>query len=99
MNIEPVVVPQVQLDAPLAAVAPAVPDHALPPPTPQQARVADHVFGQEKEASAVAGLFGMWSATLLLHDLMAEHLSRPDELAELRRKQEGSQPDPHEPEV
>src|SRR6516225_9320388 len=77
MNIEPVVIPHVRLDAEIPAAKPPAPDHLLPPPTAEQAQVADRVFAHDQEASAVAGLLGMWSATLLLHDLMAEHLARP----------------------
>jgi hypothetical protein len=99
MNIEPVVIPHVRLDAEIPAAKPPAPDHLLPPPTAEQAQVADRVFAHDQEASAVAGLLGMWSATLLLHDLMAEHLARPDDLDELRRKQNRPQPDSDGPDI
>jgi hypothetical protein len=99
---QPVIVPQIRLDFETPPVVPPpAQEQPAPPPTAEQTRLADGVFAQqeptEKEVSAMAGLFGLWSGTLLLHDLMAEHLSRPDELDEFRRKQRESDLDPEDP--
>ncbi len=66
------------VEAPARPVVEA-PSAALPAPTPEQERAADGVFGDRKESDAVAGIIGMWTGVLLLHDLAVEHLDRPDE--------------------
>lgn len=60
------------------AAAALIPGPPHPPPTPAEARAAEAVFASEqKEQATVAGLLGMWTGTLLLHDLAHEHLSGP----------------------
>jgi hypothetical protein len=78
-------------DTRLAAEAPAhpvveAPGAALPAPTPEQVRAADGVFADHKqsESDAVAGLIGMWTGVLLLHDLAVEHLDAPKDEDDLR---------------
>jgi hypothetical protein len=66
------------VEAPARPVVEA-PSAALPAPTPEQVRAADGVFADRKESDTVAGLIGMWTGVLLLHDLAVEHLDRPDE--------------------
>jgi hypothetical protein len=52
----------------------------LATPTAEEVRDCDGVFTQRREEShLVAGLFGLWGSTLLLHDLAAEHLGRSRE--------------------
>jgi hypothetical protein len=51
----------------------------LATPTAEQAREADRVFAQqEKESQQVAGLMGVWTSVLLGHDLLVDHLNRPE---------------------
>jgi hypothetical protein len=49
------------------------PSAVLPAPTAEQVRAADGVFTDHKESETVAGLIGMWTGVLLLHDLAFEH--------------------------
>ena len=83
----------IEVDAVLAEV------EQLPPPSgpalptdPEHARRADAVFSQEQkeEAQVVAGLFGLWTGTLLLHDLAKEHFAgsaEEDEIPPRPRKE------------
>lgn len=58
----------------VAAEAPS-PPHPVPLPTPEQVQAAEALFAaQERESHAVAGMMGMWTGALLLHDLAVEHL-------------------------
>lgn len=64
-------------------VAPARPIE-IQPPTEEQALATDEYFAQtsDPEAQAVMGLLGMWTGTLVLNDILAEHLrpsTREDE--------------------
>jgi hypothetical protein len=52
---------------------------ALPPPSPDQVRTADEVFSHSQEGRAVAGVLGLWTGALLLHDLAVEHFESPPE--------------------
>src|SRR5262249_40957840 len=52
---------------------------ALPPPSPEQVRAADEVFTHSQEGRAVAGMLGLWTSALLLHDLAVEHFESPPE--------------------
>jgi hypothetical protein len=50
--------------------------------TPEQLQARDAVLtsdGDNKEADQVAGLIGIWTGTMLLHDLAIEHLGQPTE--------------------
>jgi len=63
------------------AAAPARPAEILPP-SEEQALATDEYFAQVAdepgaEAQVAAGLMGLWSSTLLLHDLAVEHLRGP----------------------
>jgi hypothetical protein len=55
------------------------PDAVPPPPLPsaEEMRAADAVFAEHKDSSIVAGMFGLWSGALLLHDLATEHFAAP----------------------
>ena len=65
----------------IAAQVPAAcpPLENLAAPTAEQVRTADGVFVDPAENRAVIGLLGLWTGTMLLHDIMAEHLARPRE--------------------
>ena len=72
------------------------PEASLPPPTAEQVRAADGVFAESKEADTVLGLLGMWTGTLLLHDLAREHLQPPRDQVppRLRKDDEDDEPAP-----
>jgi hypothetical protein len=58
----------------------------LAAPTAEQVREADKVFAQEeKESQQVAALMGVWTSVLLGHDLLVDHLNRPEEEKEKAR--------------
>jgi hypothetical protein len=60
------------------------PDHqaALPPPSPEQIRAADGVFANQAPGSSVmAGLVGLSTSVLLLHDLAIEHFASSEDEA------------------
>lgn len=61
----------------VAAEAPS-PPIPMPVPTPEQVQAAEALFAaEERESQHMAGLLGMWTGTMLLHDLAKEHLSPP----------------------
>jgi hypothetical protein len=62
-----------------AVQAPAAcpPAEAVAAPTAEQVRTADGVFVDPAENRAAATLLGVWTGTMLLHDLVADHLARP----------------------
>jgi hypothetical protein len=47
--------------------------------SPEQVHAADGVFAQKDGASIIAGLAGLWTSALLLHDLAVEHFDVKDE--------------------
>jgi len=53
-------------------------------PRPEQVRAAEAYFTHEEEHRVVAGLWGMWVGTLLLHDLAVDHFEGRDEADEAR---------------
>jgi hypothetical protein len=55
-------------------------------PPPEQGRAAEAYFSREQENHLVAGLMGMWTGTLLLHDLAVEHFEGRDEIDEERER-------------
>ncbi len=49
--------------------------------TAEEIRAADQLFAkQEQEAQFVSGLMGMYTGSLLLRDLAAEHLARNEKI-------------------
>ncbi len=58
-----------------------------PMPTPEEVRAADTFF-QSNPETATAGLFAAWGSVMLLHDLAAEHLSRPIDIDEEPKEKE-----------
>jgi hypothetical protein len=81
--------------APLSTPAPEAlpPGVEMPAPTLEQRQVADQIHSDNKEADTVMGLLGLQAGVLLLHDLAKEHLARPDEEEEEKKKHTGV-PDP-----
>jgi hypothetical protein len=67
---------KVVVEAPARPVVEA-PSAVLPAPTAEQVRAADGVFTDHKESQAVAGVIGLWTGVLLLHDLALEHFDVP----------------------
>jgi hypothetical protein len=61
-------------------------------PPPEQVRAAEAFFSRQEENRLVAGLMGMWTGTLLLHDLAVEHFEQRDDIdeARARRKPRGN---------
>jgi hypothetical protein len=49
-----------------------LPNEEVLPPTPEHIRATEAVFAEDSENHAVAGLLGMWTSTLLMHDLIHE---------------------------
>jgi hypothetical protein len=83
----PVVVP-VAIEYNEAILAPGVeapaPPLPQPPPDSKEAHAVEAVFAaQEHESQTVLGLLGMWTGTLLLHDLAVETFSEPVDEAEV----------------
>jgi hypothetical protein len=66
---------------------------ALPPPSPEQVRTADEVFSHSQESRAVAGVLGLWTGALLLHDLAVEHFESPPEEDEEPEARPDPEPD------
>jgi len=55
------------------------------PPSAEQVRAAQAVFSQHSDANFAFGLLGVWTSTLLLHDLALETFSAPDDEEEERQ--------------
>ena len=55
-------------------------------PPPDQVRAAEAFFTRQQESHLVAGLMGMWTGTLLLHDLAIEHFEERDDIEEERER-------------
>jgi len=52
---------------------------SLPAPGPEQVRTADGTFAHSGDADFVLGLLGLWTGTLLLHDLAVEHFQSAED--------------------
>ena len=79
----------VHLKPPAEAAIPAKP---LPVLTPEQIRAVDAALASDEESQAVAALMGMWTGSMLLHDLAQEHFHVPaDEEIEPRLKKKPEQ--------
>src|SRR5262245_42249924 len=89
-----VVVPKEHVQAILPpAMQMPLPEEQLPPATPEQVKAVETVFAQDQESEAVYGLLGMWTGTLLLHDLAKETF---DKSAEEEEEEAGEEPDPED---
>ena len=55
--------------------------------TPDEAAAVEAVFAQQQESDLVAGLLGLWTGALVLHDVAVETFSpATDEEKDLKRK-------------
>jgi hypothetical protein len=57
--------------------APAKECPEFPPAPVEQVQAIETVFAQDQESQTVAGLLGLWTGGILLHDVLAEHLNPP----------------------
>ena len=57
------------------------------PSVEEQAAVTAMFRHQYREAEQAAGLFGMWTGTLLMHDLIKDSLQEPAGEIEVEKKQ------------
>lgn len=79
--------------APPAYTRPAPPPDApvelaaLPAQTPEEIRAKEAVFAQQnKESETVAGLLNMYVGGMVLHDILVDSLSQPDDEEEVKDK-------------
>jgi hypothetical protein len=82
---------QEQLKAVVDQPAPHLQDaeQTLTAPTAERVRAVEAVFSDhEKESRAVAGLIGLWTGTLLLHDVAVETFEEPADEKEKQLKPE-----------
>ena len=59
------------------------------PSMEQQEAVAALFRHQQQEAQQAAGLLGMWTGTLLMHDMIKDALQEPAGEVEVERKKKG----------
>jgi hypothetical protein len=83
-----------RIEIPAETILPPIEHAPLPgvtveAPPPEQVRAAEAYFTRREENHLVAGLMGMWTGTLLLHDLALEHFEDRDEIDEERERKEG----------
>lgn len=79
----------VELDKAVFAPAAEAPAPVLPgpPPDSEQVRALEAVFAaKDKESTTVAGLLGLWTGTMVLHDLAVETFSQSGEDIETEAK-------------
>jgi hypothetical protein len=69
-----------------------------PAPSPEQLRAVEAVFAQDAESEAVAGLWGMWAGTLVLHAVAVDTFGPTEEEEKTDpRKQKQPETDPPQP--
>ena len=85
-----VVIPAETVVAPVEQAP--LPGVTVEAPPPEQAHAAEAYFSREQENHLVAGLMGMWTSTLLLHDLAIEHFEDRDEIDEERERRKEKEP-------
>jgi hypothetical protein len=91
-----VVIPSETITPPVAEAP--LPGTTVEVPRPEEVRAAEVVFAQEQEEKQlVAGMLGMWTGTLLMHDLMVDHFTRPADEERDRRKAKGKEKDEEGP--
>src|SRR5437016_10097575 len=87
----------VEVDKAIFAPAAAAPAPVLPGPSldTEQVRALEAVFAtKEREATTVTGLLGLWTGTLILHDLAVETFSEPaDEVEPEDKPKEKDKPE------
>jgi hypothetical protein len=79
-----VVIPAETVVVPVEQVP--MPGVTVEQPPPEQGRAAEAYFSRQEENHLVAGLMGMWTGTLLLHDLAVEHFEERDDIDEQRER-------------
>ncbi len=79
-----IAIPPETITPPLAEAP--LPGVTVEAPPPEQGRAAEAYFTRHEENHLVAGLMGMWTGALLLHDLAAEHFEQRDDLDEARER-------------
>jgi hypothetical protein len=66
---------------PVEVVTPPPAEPALPPQLtavdPEQVQQLDAFFARKDENSTVAGLLGLWTGALVLHDVARDHFAPP----------------------
>jgi hypothetical protein len=73
----PILIRQAEIQQP-PLIATPVPAQLQTTPSEEDARVAAAVFAQqEAESRAVANLLGMWTGSMVLHDLLKDTFTRP----------------------
>jgi len=81
----------VELDKAVFAPAAEAPAPFLPgpPPDSEQLRALEAVFAaKDRESTTVAGLLGLWTGTMVLHDLAVETFTEPAGEVEAEEKPE-----------
>jgi hypothetical protein len=94
-TLPPVVQPPVQ-QLPPELVEVTHGDQSLTAPTAsleEQEAVAAVFRHQQREADQVAGLMGMWTGTLLMHDIIKDTLQEPAGEVEVEKKKKKDGPD------
>jgi hypothetical protein len=69
---EPLIATNTQQVAAELAHPPALAEEHMPPPSEEQARMADHVFSHQRESDLVIGLLGLQTGALILHDVAVD---------------------------
>ena len=81
-----------QIEQPPLLEAPA-PQHRPSELTPEQLQAVETVFAEsEQESKFVLGLLGMWTGTLVLHDVLKETVTPASD--EELEKEKKKRPDP-----
>jgi hypothetical protein len=75
-------IPPVAVQYDKAVIIPAheapAPEQAIALPDAEQTRAVEAIFAaQERESKTVMGLLGMWTGSMLLHDMAVETFSEP----------------------
>src|SRR5262245_51042404 len=88
---------QIQVVLPPAA-APGLVMEESPAPTltPEQVHAREAVFAHDPESEAVAGLWGMWAGSMMLHGVIVDAFADADE-EDLDEEPKKQKPDPDEP--
>jgi len=89
--VAPVYHGPIEVVVPPEAVAP-LPMESMTVPTPEQARAAEAAFTKNDESHLAAGLLGMWTGTLLLHDLAKEHFETEEDEEQVPKREDRSHP-------
>src|SRR5947209_2891333 len=72
--------PPVTQEAPPAPLDTSAPVQGrLPAPTAEQIQASDQLFSRPSDYGTVAGLAGLWTGLLLLHDLAVEQMEASPE--------------------